>query len=98
MLESVVEEYLAKKVKELGGETRKVGWLGRKSAPDRYVMLPGWCFWVELKRPGKDATPAQAREHTRMRRWGAEVTVMNCHKDVDAFAAAYRLRRERLDG
>lgn len=40
MLEAKVEEFLVKRVKALGGEVRKVKWIGRKSAPDRLVMLP----------------------------------------------------------
>jgi hypothetical protein len=41
MRESTIEKYLVKRVKELGGEVRKVMWLGRRGAPDRLVMLPG---------------------------------------------------------
>ena len=40
MRESVIEEHLVKRVKELGGEVRKVQWIGRRGAPDRLVMLP----------------------------------------------------------
>ncbi len=40
MLERDVEEYLVKRVKALGGEVRKVKWIGRNGAPDRVVMLP----------------------------------------------------------
>lgn len=40
MRERDIEKYLVKRVKELGGEVRKVKWVGRDSAPDRVVMLP----------------------------------------------------------
>lgn len=40
MRESQIEKYLVKRVKELGGEVRKVQWIGRRAAPDRLVMLP----------------------------------------------------------
>jgi hypothetical protein len=40
MRESVIEKYLVKQVKAVGGEVRKVQWIGRNSAPDRVVMLP----------------------------------------------------------
>ena len=40
MRESDIEKYLVKRVKELGGEVRKVKWVGREGAPDRLVMLP----------------------------------------------------------
>lgn len=38
--ESDIEAHLVKRVKELGGEVRKVQWVGRAGAPDRLVMLP----------------------------------------------------------
>jgi hypothetical protein len=41
MLERDIEDYLVKRVKAMGGEVRKVQWIGRNSAPDRLVMLPG---------------------------------------------------------
>lgn len=40
MRERDIERYLVKRVKELGGEVRKVQWVGRRGAPDRLVMLP----------------------------------------------------------
>lgn len=40
MREAQIEKHLVKRVKELGGEVRKVQWVGRQNAPDRLVMLP----------------------------------------------------------
>jgi hypothetical protein len=70
--ESDIEKHLVKRVKELGGEVRKVQWIGRRGAPDRLVMLPreANCIWVELKAPGEKPRPEQAREHDRMRAMG----------------------------
>lgn len=80
MLERDVEAYLVKRVKELGGEVRKVKWIGRRGAPDRLVMLPngrvfavderghGRTTWVELKRPGLAAAfPKNAHERQQHR-------------------------------
>ena len=39
-LEAKIEKYLCDRVKMLGGEVRKVKWIGRRGAPDRLVMLP----------------------------------------------------------
>lgn len=39
--ESDIEKYLVKRVKELGGECRKIQFIGRPGAPDRLVMLDG---------------------------------------------------------
>lgn len=40
MRESTIEKYLVEQVKAIGGEVRKVQWVGRRGAPDRIAMLP----------------------------------------------------------
>lgn len=40
MRERDIERHLVARVKALGGEVRKVQWIGRRGAPDRLVMLP----------------------------------------------------------
>lgn len=81
--ESDIEAYLVERVKAMGGEVRKVKWIGRNGAPDRRVMLLGRCLWAELKAPGKKPTYQQAREHARMRRQGEWVLVIDSLKRVD---------------
>lgn len=78
MRERDIEQYLVAQTRALGGEVRKVKWVGRRGAPDRLVMLPGRApLWVELKAPGKTPEPHQAREHERMRRMGQVVVVID---------------------
>lgn len=100
MLERDIEKHLVARVKALGGEVRKVKWIGRRGAPDRLVMLPRWSpstaplpptTWVELKRPGglatfpKDAHErTQHREHERMRALGQHVVVIDSIEGVEA--------------
>ena len=95
MRESVVEAYLVKRVKSLGGEVRKVSWVGRRGAPDRLVMLPyrtsaeagfsraSVSFWVELKATGIRPEAYQLREHARMRAMGQRVVVIDSFEAVD---------------
>lgn len=93
MRESVIEAHLVKRVKELGGECRKVTWQGRKGAPDRLVMLPprdceeNPTTWVELKAPGEKAKPHQAREHARMRAMGQHVVVIDSIEGIEELLA-----------
>ena len=82
MRERDIERHLVKRVKELGGEVRKVAWVGRRDAPDRLVMLPKMpffsdapivyhyprMFWVEVKNPKTVLTfPANAHERAQHR-------------------------------
>lgn len=84
MRESEIESYLKKRVKEIGGEVRKVQWIGRRGAPDRLVMLPGRAaLYVELKAPGKTVTIAQTREHNRLRAFGQQVEIVDSLAGVD---------------
>lgn len=94
MREREIEAYLVKQAKENFGEVRKVKWIGRRGAPDRLVMLPeiGLRFpaatiWVELKAPGVAPEGHQLREHTRMRKMGQRVEVIDSLEGVDALFA-----------
>lgn len=87
MRESQIENYLVARVNALGGEVRKVKWIGRNSAPDRIVMISGNSFWAEIKAPGIQPTPAQIREHARMRKVGQRVEVIDSMDQVDGLLA-----------
>ena len=103
MRERDIEKHLVKRVKEAGGEVRKVKWIGRRGAPDRFVMLPektpysalATCFWVELKAPGEKPTRAQEREHERMRKHGATVVVIDSIEGVEALLAGPKQNKEK---
>lgn len=90
MLESTVENHLNERVRAAGGDVRKATWLGRRHCPDRRVMHPARCCWVEVKRPGEKPRPGQQREHDRMRALGEDVVVVSTLEEVDAFVAGLR--------
>lgn len=98
MRERDIERHLVQRVKALGGEVRKVQWVGRRGAPDRLVMLParegpkimggtviypGATIWVELKAPGVKPEAYQLREHERMRAMGQRVVVIDSIEGVE---------------
>lgn len=102
MKEAHIERHLVRRVKELGGEVRKVAWVGRQGAPDRLVMAPwrdrfgDWVgtIWVELKNPNTIKTfpanaheHAQHREHERMRMLGQRVEVIGTIEQVEELLA-----------
>lgn len=84
MRESDIEEHLHKRIKELGGDYRRVSWIGRNGANDDLILLPGRHALLECKRPGKGATGAQAREHDRLRAAGFELYVVSTTAEIDA--------------
>lgn len=94
MRESKIEAHLVTRVRQLGGEVRKVKWLGRNGAPDRLVLLEGWCggtntghipprqVWVELKKEGGLATfPKDAHERAQHREH-ERMREFGCHVEV----------------
>ena len=91
MRERDIERQLVARVKALGGEVRKVKWIGRRGAPDRIVMLPvppgtgGYRapIWVELKATGVKPEAHQVREHQRMREMGQRVVVIDSIEGVE---------------
>lgn len=97
MRERDIEKHLVKRVKELGGEVRKVKWIGRRGAPDRVVMMGcgeemysnghSPVTWVELKATGIPPEEHQLREHDRMRRMGQRVVVIDSIEGVEALLA-----------
>jgi hypothetical protein len=97
--EESIEDFLERRVRELGGETRKLGYIGRRRATDRLILFPnpnlyatGIHFVVELKKPGlAEDFPrvtdghemAQWREHERLRKAGFRVYVIDTKKGVE---------------
>lgn len=86
MLERDIEKLLVARVRALGGSAEKFTSPGRRSVPDRLVILPpGRVIFVELKSPGKKPTPAQLRDHERRRALGCDVRVIDNKDAIDAF-------------
>lgn len=79
ILERDIVKYLTAQAKAVGGEVRKVEWVGRSNAPDKVLMLPErWrkdfythpaaTLWVEVKNPDTIRTfPANAHERAQAR-------------------------------
>lgn len=55
---------------------------GQRSVPDRLFSVPsarngGFCFFIEFKAPGKEATEKQAKDHKERRKMGFKVFVVD---------------------
>lgn len=95
MKEKDIEDYLVKQVREkLDGIAYKFTSPGRRSVPDRMCVVYGEVFFVECKAPGKVATPAQLREHAKLKALGQWVYVTSSKYVVDKIIKFWE---ERLD-
>lgn len=76
--ESTIEKHLVAEVKKAGGMAYKFVSPGRRSVPDRLVLLPGGrAVFVECKAPGEKPRHEQLREHERLRALGFTVVVLD---------------------
>lgn len=88
MRENEIEKYLHDRVHDLGGEYRRVQWIGRRHAADDLILLPGRHLLVECKRPGEKPRPGQEREHARLRAAGITVHIVSTPAEIDAILPA----------
>lgn len=87
MRESIIERYLARKVKSVGGECVK---LYGKNEPDRECRFPGarLCY-VETKATGKKPRAGQARKHAKLWAMGFPVLIIDSKALVDSFVERF---------
>lgn len=80
--ESVVESETCDYARRRGWHNRKVKWIGRHSAPDRYFTKKGQIpFFVEFKRPGGKLRKSQEEEVKRLNENGTIVYVIDNIED-----------------
>ena len=91
MRESKIESFFVKLIEDMGGEAEKFKSPARRNVPDRLVTLPCEIIsFAEIKRTGKGATEAQARDHERRRRRGFRVDVINSLENAKDVAESLR--------
>ncbi len=77
MLESKIEAKVVKHCQALGMYVRKLGSgsaRGYNGLPDRMICFRGKVLFLELKGPGKNPTPLQAREIKLLQEQGMRAT------------------------
>lgn len=78
MLEKDIEKRVCDYAKSKGILAYKFTSPARAAVPDRLMIAPnGVCFFIEFKREGAKPTPAQEREHLRLRAQGCHVFVVD---------------------
>ena len=77
MLEKQIEAKVCDYAKECGLGVYKFTSPARAAVPDRMFIYKGRMFFIEFKREGQKPTPAQEREHNRMRQHQINVFVVD---------------------
>ncbi len=85
MLEDKVERKLKSEVESIGGKAFKFTSPGNNGVPDRIVLYKGQCYFVELKRPGKDLRPLQKAVRRKFKKLGFKVYVIDSIESVGEF-------------
>jgi len=85
MRERIIERYLVKRVKEIGGVCKKNPPTYESGWPDRVVYIGGFTFFVELKRPGETPSKLQAIVLQDLRRLGFDARHIDSKEGIDAF-------------
>lgn len=93
--ETHIEQYLRKKIEELGGTAYKFVSPGHTSVPDRLCVLPqGYVLFIECKRPGKMPTSKQQEEIAKLCELGQWVYWVDTKGKIDKI---YRFWKEKLN-
>lgn len=84
--EQKIEDYLVRRVKQIGGWAVKFTSSNNWGLPDRICFFPnGTLALVELKAPGRNPSTRQWRIINRLKAYGFLVTVIDSRPRVDAF-------------
>jgi hypothetical protein len=83
--ENRIEAYFRRQCRLHGLLALKFVSPARNGVPDRMVITAVGTVFVELKRPGEQPTRLQNAMHHKMRRFGAEVHVLDSVPAVDTF-------------
>lgn len=74
-MEASLEEYVCDLAEQDGWIVRKMKWIGRRNAMDRFFLKAGRIVLIEFKRPGEAARATQEKEIELFREAGADVHV-----------------------
>ena len=89
ILESDIERYLVRKVRDLGGKAYKFVSPTNRGVADRLVVLPGGRVWfVEVKKMGGRLSPLQRIFAEEVKALGCNYAIVWSKEDVDAWAGA----------
>lgn len=77
VLEKSIEQAVKKYAEKGGCLSYKMNGPGHRGWPDRLFMYDGKVMFIEFKREGRKPTPLQTEIHTRLRKAGFDVFVVD---------------------
>lgn len=89
-MESHLERLADARAVKLGWFIRKLSWVGRRSAPDKFYARRGVVILIEYKQPGEPLRPDQFLELKALRKYGVIVFV------VDNLKSAYAIFEKEI--
>ena len=84
MLESSMEEWVCGEAEKAGWLQRKLSWIGRRNAPDRFFAKDGRVVLIEFKRTGEKVRGTQRSEIMLLKNAGVEVH--SCDNPIQALS------------
>jgi hypothetical protein len=86
--EKAIEDYLKKRVREIGGKCIKMLPTFESGIPDRQILYKGRVVFVELKKEGKEARPLQVVYMQELNKQGFETRVIDTKEQIDQLIKA----------
>lgn len=77
MIEDTLEAFVCDEAEKDGWLTRKLKWIGRRNAPDRFFAKDGRVVLIEFKRPNGGDRGKQAKEIAELQAAGVEVHLVD---------------------
>lgn len=75
MIESAIEDFVTDEAEKDGWVVRKLKWINRRNAADRFFAKEGRIVFIEFKAPGEKARPGQENEIKKLKDAGVEIHV-----------------------
>lgn len=76
-IEDYIETTVVKAAEKDGWLVRKLQWVSKRGAPDRFFAKAGRVVLIEFKSPGEAPRPDQEAEIRKLRRQGVEVHIVD---------------------
>ena len=89
MKESTIQGKIAKRLRENGWLVTKLIQTSMNGIPDLMAIRKGNVIFLEVKRPGEEASELQKYVMDNLSKAGCFTMIVNCVEDIDVFCYKY---------